>query len=186
LTTDSSTLTSIANDYAYQQVFSKQLRAIGRRGDVLLAISTSGNSGNVLEAVAPRTSWGVRVIALTGTAAASWLPDQPDDAHICVPHRNTARIQEVHLLVLHCLCDGIDFQAVRRKGMKARTRLALAVVAERGAAAGLRAGIDRHRCPAAYSTLEDRRSSGTQLLMTTRSSCAPAAVSSIASPTRSM
>ena len=111
LTTDSSTLTSIANDYAYQQVFSKQLRAIGRRGDVLLAISTSGNSGNVLEAIGAAHELGVRVIALTGSGGgkvASLI--KADDVHICVPHRNTAWIQEVHLLVLHCLCDGIDFQ----------------------------------------------------------------------------
>jgi len=117
LTTDSSTLTSIANDYAFQQVFSKQLRAIGRRGDVLLAISTSGNSGNVLEAIGAARELGVRVIALTGNGGgklASLI--QADDVHICVPHRNTARIQEVHLLVLHCLCDGIDFQLFGAKG----------------------------------------------------------------------
>ena len=111
LTTDSSTLTSIANDYAYQQVFSKQLRAIGRRGDVLLAISTSGNSGNVLEAIGAAHELGVRVIALTGNGGGKVVSlIKADDVHICVPHRNTARIQEVHLLVLHCLCDGIDFQ----------------------------------------------------------------------------
>src|SRR6266481_1792017 len=117
LTTDSSILTSIANDYAYQQVFSRQLRAIGRRGDVLLAISTSGNSGNVLEAIGAARELGVRVIALTGNGGgklASLI--QADDVHICVPHRNTARIQEVHLLVLHCLCDGIDFQLFGAKG----------------------------------------------------------------------
>src|SRR5881396_1787040 len=111
LTTDTSTLTSIANDYAYQQVFAKQVRAIGRRGDVLLAISTSGNSGNVLEAIGAAHELGLRVIALTGNGGgklASLI--KADDVHICVPHRNTARIQEVHLLVLHCLCDGIDFQ----------------------------------------------------------------------------
>src|SRR5437867_2265491 len=111
LTTDSSTLTSIANDYAYEQVFSKQVRGIGRRGDVLLAISTSGNSGNVLEAIGAAHELEVHVIALTGNGGgklASLI--KADDVHICVPHRNTARIQEVHLLVLHCLCDGIDFQ----------------------------------------------------------------------------
>src|SRR5438270_11282272 len=111
LTTDTSTLTSIANDYAYQQVFAKQLRALGRRGDVLLAISTSGNSGNVLEAIGAAHELGVRVIALTGNGGGKVVSlIKADDVHICVPHRNTARIQEVHLLVLHCLCDGIDFQ----------------------------------------------------------------------------
>jgi D-sedoheptulose 7-phosphate isomerase len=111
LTTDSSNLTSIANDYAWEQVFSKQLRALGRRGDVLLAISTSGNSKNVLEALPVAHELGVRVIALTGNGGgrmAAML--KPDDVHICVPHKQTARIQEVHLLVLHCLCDAIDLQ----------------------------------------------------------------------------
>ena len=111
LTTDSSNLTSIANDYAWEQVFAKQLRALGRRGDVLLAISTSGNSKNVLEALHAAHELGVRVIALTGNGGgkmAAMLKD--DDVHICVPHKQTARIQEVHLLALHCLCDAIDFQ----------------------------------------------------------------------------
>jgi len=111
LTTDSSNLTSIANDYAWEQVFAKQLRAIGRRGDVLLAISTSGNSSNVLEALAAAHDIGVRVIALTGRGGGKMAPILArDDVHICVPHQNTARIQEVHLLVLHCLCDAIDDQ----------------------------------------------------------------------------
>jgi D-sedoheptulose 7-phosphate isomerase len=111
LTTDSSTLTSIANDYAYEQVFSKQVRGIGRRGDALLAISTSGNSRNVIEAMRAAHELGVRVVALTGNGGgrmAALLA--PHDVHICVPHKRTARIQEVHLLALHCLCDGIDFQ----------------------------------------------------------------------------
>ena len=111
LTTDTSTLTSIANDYAYQQVFSKQVRAIGRKGDVLLAISTSGNSGNVIEAIHAAHELGVRVIGLTGnTGGKMGALLTGDDVHICVPHKSTARIQEVHLLVLHCLCDAIDFQ----------------------------------------------------------------------------
>ena len=111
LTTDSSTLTSIANDYDYRQVFSKQVRAIGRRGDVLLAISTSGNSGNVLEAMAAAHELGVRVVALTGNGGGKMAAALgAEDVHLCVPHERTARIQEVHLLVLHCLCDAIDFQ----------------------------------------------------------------------------
>ena len=111
LTTDTSTLTSIANDYAYQQVFAKQLRALGRRGDVLLAISTSGNSANVMEALPVAHELGVRVIALTGNGGGKMAAAlKADDVHICVPHQRTARIQEVHLLVLHCLCDAIDFQ----------------------------------------------------------------------------
>jgi D-sedoheptulose 7-phosphate isomerase len=111
LTTDTSTLTSIANDYAYEQVFSKQVRGIGRRGDALLAISTSGNSRNVLEAMQASHELGVRVVALTGAGGGKMGGlASADDVHICVPHKRTARIQEVHLLVLHCLCDGIDFQ----------------------------------------------------------------------------
>jgi len=111
LTTDTSTLTSIANDYAWEQVFSKQVRAIGRKGDVLLAISTSGNSGNVLHAIGAAHEVGVQVVALTGAGGgkiAAALDSR--DVSICVPHKVTARIQEVHLLVLHCLCDAIDFE----------------------------------------------------------------------------
>ena len=109
LTTDTSNLTSIANDYAYQQVFSKQLRALGRRGDALIAITTSGNSANVLEAVHAAHEIGVRVVALTGNGGGKMAGAlRADDAHVCVPHKSTARIQEVHLLSLHCLCDAID------------------------------------------------------------------------------
>ena len=109
LAMDSSTMTSIANDYAYQQVFSKPLRALGRRGDALFAISTSGNSGNVIEAIQVAHELGVRVVALTGNGGgkiAGLLRAQ--DVHVCVPHQRTIRIQEVHLLCLHCLCDAID------------------------------------------------------------------------------
>jgi D-sedoheptulose 7-phosphate isomerase len=109
LTTDTSTLTSIANDYHYDQVFAKQVRALGRGGDVLLAISTSGNSPNVLAAMAAAHERGVRVVALTGKGGGRMAAAlQADDIHLCVPAERTARIQEVHLLVLHCLCDGID------------------------------------------------------------------------------
>ena len=109
LSTDTSGLTSIANDYTYQQVFSKPLRAFGKRGDVLFGISTSGNSGNVIEAIHAAHELGIRVIALTGNGGgkmAGLMRD--DDVHLCVPHKTTARIQEVHLLCIHCLCDGID------------------------------------------------------------------------------
>jgi D-sedoheptulose 7-phosphate isomerase len=116
LSTDTSTLTSIANDYSYLQVFSKQVRALGRRGDVLLAISTSGNSANVIEAIHACRELGVRVIALTGNGGGKMAATlRADDVHICVPHKVTARIQEVHLLVLHCLCDAIDFQLFGEK-----------------------------------------------------------------------
>ena len=109
LSTDSSALTSIANDYGYEQVFEKQLRALGRKGDVLLAISTSGNSGSVVAALRAARELGVPVIALTGNGGGKMAALLgAGDVHICVPHTRTMRIQEVHLLVLHCLCDGID------------------------------------------------------------------------------
>ena len=109
LTTDTSTLTSISNDYRYEEIFSKQVQALGRRGDVLLAISTSGNSPNVIEAIKVAHGIGIRVVALTGKAGGSMAPMlHADDIHVCVPADRTARIQEVHLLTLHCLCDGID------------------------------------------------------------------------------
>jgi D-sedoheptulose 7-phosphate isomerase len=109
LTTDSSILTSIANDYDFTQVFSKQVRALGQPGDVLLAISTSGNSPNVIEAVLAAHEREMRVIALTGKDGGR-IGEllEGDDVHLCVPANRTARIQEVHLLTLHCLCDGID------------------------------------------------------------------------------
>ncbi len=112
LTTDSSTLTSIANDYSYDEVFAKQVRALGQPNDVLLAITTSGNSPNVIAAIHAAHQREVRVVALTGKdgGRVNELLN-PTDVHICVPEyasARTARIQEVHLLVLHCLCDGID------------------------------------------------------------------------------
>jgi len=111
LTTDSSALTAIANDFRYEEVFAKQLRAIGRGGDALLAISTSGNSASVLEAVAAAQALGVRVVALTGGRGGKLGERIADgDVHVNVPHSSTARVQEVHLLVLHCLCDAIDYQ----------------------------------------------------------------------------
>jgi D-sedoheptulose 7-phosphate isomerase len=109
LTTDSSTLTSIANDYDFEQVFSKQVRALGHKNDVLLAISTSGNSKNVLAAIVAAHENGMSVVALTGRNGGLMTEVlQPSDIHVCVPAQSTARIQEVHLLTLHCLCDAID------------------------------------------------------------------------------
>ncbi len=109
LTTDSSTLTSIANDYAFQEVFAKQIGALGHPGDVLLAISTSGDSLNVLRAVETAKEQQMKVVALTGRNGgriASLLHEE--DREIRVDSPSTARIQEVHLLVIHCLCDLID------------------------------------------------------------------------------
>ena len=109
LTTDTSTLTSIANDYDYEQVFSKQVRALGQKHDLLLAISTSGNSKNVLAAMHAAHENGMGVIALTGRNGGTMAEALGSaDIQICVPAQNTARIQEVHLLTLHCLCDAID------------------------------------------------------------------------------
>jgi D-sedoheptulose 7-phosphate isomerase len=109
LTTDSSVLTSIANDYDFSQVFSRQVHGLGMAGDVLLAISTSGNSINVVEAVHAAHERDMRVIALTGREGGTMGEMLgAGDIHICVHAESTARIQEVHLLVLHCLCDAID------------------------------------------------------------------------------
>jgi len=109
LTTDSSTLTSIANDYSYDQVFSRQVSALGQQGDILLAISTSGNSANVNRAIEAAHERDMQVIALSGKQGgdmASLLT--ADDVEIRVPSDSTARIQEVHLLAIHCICDLVD------------------------------------------------------------------------------
>jgi len=109
LTTDSSTLTSIANDYAYEQIFSKQVLALGNDGDCLLAISTSGNSANVTHAVQAAHQKNMRVVAMTGCDGGKIRQIvAADDVEICVPSNRTARIQEVHLVIIHCLCDSID------------------------------------------------------------------------------
>lgn len=109
LTTDSSVITSIANDYDYNLIFSKQVRALGMEGDVLIAISTSGNSNNVMEAISAAHDRGMTVVALTGRDGGKMGPMlTANDFHICVPTQRTARIQEVHLLTIHCLCDVID------------------------------------------------------------------------------
>ena len=109
LTTDTSILTAVGNDYSFAQIFSRQVRALGHAGDVLLAISTSGNSANVIEAIKAAHDHDMRIVALTGRGGGqigTLLNDE--DIHLCVPAERTARIQETHLLVIHCLCDGID------------------------------------------------------------------------------
>lgn len=111
LTTDTPTLTAIANDYAYNEVFAKQIRALGQAGDILLAISTSGNSKNVIHAIHAAHEKGMIVITLTGKDGgkmASLLNEQ--DLELRVPSDVTARIQEVHLLIIHCICDLIDYK----------------------------------------------------------------------------
>jgi D-sedoheptulose 7-phosphate isomerase len=109
LTTDSSILTAIGNDYGYDEVFSKQVRALGKPEDVLLAISTSGNSKNVILAIEAAQKIGMGVIAFTGRGGGQISqPVSQPNIHLCVPSERTARIQETHLLLLHCLCDGID------------------------------------------------------------------------------
>lgn len=109
LTTDTSTLTSIANDYSYEEIFAKQVRALGQPGDILLAISTSGNSKNVINAMQAALSRDMTIVALTGKDGgemAGFL--SANDVEIRVPSNRTARIQEVHLLAIHNLCDCID------------------------------------------------------------------------------
>src|SRR6266581_4873494 len=106
LSTDTSLLTAIANDYDFGQVFARQVRALGRSGDVLLAISTSGNSANVIAAVDAAHEREMRIVALTGKGGGR-LGEliTSDDVHLCVPNSITARIQEVHILTIHCICD---------------------------------------------------------------------------------
>ncbi len=109
LSTDTSILTAVGNDYDFSQVFAKQVRALGNVGDVLLAISTSGNSSNVLQAIKAAHDSDMHVVALTGKGGGEIANKlKESDINICVPHDRTARIQEIHLLTLHCLCDGID------------------------------------------------------------------------------
>ncbi|MDH3406268.1 MAG: phosphoheptose isomerase [Gammaproteobacteria bacterium] len=111
LTTDTSTITAIANDYHFDDIFSKQVRALGQAGDVLLGISTSGNSRNVIRAIEAAHERGIVCVALNGREGgeiSSLLAGQ--DVNICVPGASTARIQEVHGIVIHCLCDLIDYQ----------------------------------------------------------------------------
>jgi D-sedoheptulose 7-phosphate isomerase len=111
LTTDSSILTAIGNDYSFTDIFSKQVQALGQPGDVLIAITTSGNSANVLAAVEAARAKEMTVIALTGRGGGKMNELLTEtDVHICVPHERTARIQEVHILALHCLCDAVDLQ----------------------------------------------------------------------------
>lgn len=111
LTTDSSILTSIANDYDYSVVFSKQVRALGSPGDVLLAISTSGNSANVVAAIDAAHEREMTVVALTGRNGGKMAHAlRETDVNICVPSERTIRIQEVHILVIHCICDAVDNQ----------------------------------------------------------------------------
>lgn len=109
LTTDTSILTAVGNDYSYDEIFSKQVRALGKKGDVLLGISTSGNSKNVILAIEAAHKLGMKVVAFTGKGGGK-IGEMltKDDVHLCVPAERTARIQETHLLLLHCLCDGID------------------------------------------------------------------------------
>jgi len=109
LTTDTSILTAVGNDYSYDEVFSKQVRGLGKKGDILIGISTSGNSKNVVRAIEAAKKMGIQIIALTGNGGgkiATLLG--VDDIHLCAPSTRTARIQETHLVLLHALCDGVD------------------------------------------------------------------------------
>ena len=109
LTTDTSILTAVGNDYSYDEIFSKQVRGLGKKGDILIGISTSGNSKNVVKAIEAAKKMGIKIIALTGNGGGkiAGLLDA-DDIHLCAPSTRTARIQETHLVLLHALCDGVD------------------------------------------------------------------------------
>jgi D-sedoheptulose 7-phosphate isomerase len=109
LTTDTSILTAVGNDYSYDEIFSKQVRGLGKKGDILIGISTSGNSKNVVKAIEVAKKMDIKIIALTGNGGgkiASLL--DANDIHLCAPSTRTARIQETHLVLLHALCDGVD------------------------------------------------------------------------------
>ena len=109
LSTDTSILTAIGNDYSYDAIFAKQVRALGQENDILLAISTSGNSGNVIAAIEAAHLQGMRIVALCGRDGGQIKNIlKEDDAFICIPHKRTARIQECHILIIHILCDMID------------------------------------------------------------------------------
>jgi D-sedoheptulose 7-phosphate isomerase len=109
LTTDTSIITAVGNDYSFNEIFSKQVQAFGQAGDILLAISTSGNSANVLAAVEAALEREMRIVALTGKDGGKLGQMLTDaDVHINVPHARTARIQEVHLVAIHSICDGLD------------------------------------------------------------------------------
>ena len=117
LTTDSSTLTSIANDYQYADIFSKQIRALGQAGDVLLAISTSGESHNIIHAIDAAHDRDMRIVSLTGREGGQMADlTRENDVEIRVPSWSTARIQEVHLMILHCICDLIDHHLLGSEG----------------------------------------------------------------------
>ena len=109
LTTDTSILTAVGNDYSYDEIFSKQVRGLGKKGDILLAISTSGNSKNVVRAIEAAKKMGIKIIALTGNGGGkiATLLDE-HDIHLCAPSTRTARIQETHLVLMHAICDGVD------------------------------------------------------------------------------
>ena len=117
LTTDTSTLTSIANDYQYAEIYSKQIRALGQKDDVLLAISTSGKSHNIIHAIDAAHDINMTVIALTGKDGGEIRNQlKATDFEICVPTESTARIQEVHIMIIHSLCDLIDLQLLGENG----------------------------------------------------------------------
>lgn len=109
LSADNATLTSIASDSSFAQVFSKQILALGQPGDVLLAMSTSGNSQNMLNAISAAHERGMQIVALSGGDGGSLVELlRPRDIHLGVPHENAARVQEMYILIVHCLCDAID------------------------------------------------------------------------------
>jgi D-sedoheptulose 7-phosphate isomerase len=109
LTTDTSILTAVGNDYSYDEIFVKQVRGLGKKGDILIGISTSGNSKNVVKAIEAAKKMGIKIIALTGNGGGRIVSLlDADDIHLCAPSTRTARIQETHLVLLHALCDGVD------------------------------------------------------------------------------
>jgi len=117
LTTDASTITSIANDYRFEDIYAKQIRALGQKGDTLILISTSGRSANIVAAAQAAHDRGMTVVALSGRDGGEMANTlQEQDIEIRVPAHSTARIQEVHIVIIHCLCDLIDHQLLGQEG----------------------------------------------------------------------
>jgi len=106
LTTDTSALTAIGNDYGFEFVFSRQVEAIGKKGDVLIAISTSGNSQNIINAIKSAKEIGCKIITLTGKDGGKMK--EMGDINIIIPSDNTPRIQEMHIMIGHMICNFID------------------------------------------------------------------------------
>lgn len=114
LTANTATITAIANDYGYEQVFARQIQGLGNAGDVLMVITTSGNSANLIQAITAARAKNIKIIAMTGKGGGKLTTVlQDDDVHVCIPSQQTSKIQEAHIMLLHCWCEIIDARITR-------------------------------------------------------------------------